>query len=719
MGTKQKERKTKKPPKPASIYRKPIEEGAFRKKYLECLELEKDKVFLEASFDFVEGHYILKDTLDRPALVRLNALAKAIAGNRGFVKTGPVILGILLAFAGGLFVLFFMNPLLERALERSLESTFGARAEVDGFRLRPWNLRVSIASISMADRLSPMTNLFETGRIELRLSPAALLRGRVYIEEASAASLAAGTPRKTSGALPGESKAPAKEAGTSPLAAAAGLVDFENFDAAALLEREKDKLRTTAAYAEAAAAYEAASARWKDRVEQSRKAVDDLKAVSKSVLSIDPKTFRTLDEATAAISAAKSAADTAKATADDVKTVAAGVRADAEAASALAGAARAAVRQDLDYLKSFIDPKSGAARGALEPSIRQILDDKLERYIYYGSRALEAVKEIGATPAAKGEEKKLRETSNRGRDVVFPSAGQPRFRLGLLASSFSAGEGEWQVELRELSTEPDLVPFPTTLSVAMRRKTAQLTADATADLRSTATEAFSVDLAGTRLPVDLGDALSAAGLGGFTGRADAKLDLKGGADGGIIARAGIDVREAAATAPKGMVGRALAEAVASVEAVRLSVAYDRPRGADGDLTVGTNLDTLVSRAISAMAERYAKEAAAKLEAALRAYVGVRLEGTLVSAQQLDAVLAAARGDAAAAESLRKAVEDKRAELEGRAKAVADEARRKAEDAAKQVADKAAAEARKAAEDALKKADLPISVPKVSPPKIKF
>lgn len=690
------EKKTKKPPKPAGIYRKPIPEKKFTTKYLKLVELPADKALLESSFTLSGGAYVLKEDLDHATVARLNKLAKAIKANRGFVKTGPLIAAALVAGGGAVFVLFFMNPVLERATERGLEAAFGARAEVSSFKLQLSRLRVSMASVAVADRDKPMENLFETGKIELRLNPASLIRGRVYIEEASAASIAVGTARKTSGALPGVSAEPIPP--EPPKADGPPLVDFENFDAAALLEQEKSKLKVTAAYAEAAAAFDEASARWKAKVEDAQKTAKQAQDDAKALLAIDPKKLNTPEAIAKAVEDAKKAAETTKAVAKEVDAVADGVRSDWENAQRLEKLARAAVADDWARLKTYIDPKSGAALEALEPSIREILSDKVEKYIYYGQRSLAVAQKLKAQAAAKDQAKPAK-TAARGRDVVYPAAKLPRFRLGILSSSFKAGDRDWSIELREVSSDPDLLPAPTTLKFAVVGAGQTIAADAVADLRSSAERAFSVDARGEGLKVDLGDSLKQAGFGGFTGTAKLTAAVIGEKDGRVSAESGIDIGKPTVSAPKGLLAKAVAEALGSTDAIELDVGYLKAPGKDPKIDIDTNIDNIVAAAMRTMAERYAKKALAELEKVLQDYVGKELAGKLLSKDDLAALASLAAGDKKAIGLLSASVDAKRKELEGRANALVEEAKRQAEEAARKAAAEAEAAAKKAAAEA--------------------
>ncbi|MGD9941470.1 MAG: hypothetical protein AB7T74_16880, partial [Clostridia bacterium] len=360
-----------------ALFRKAIAEKDFEKKYLRFIEQTMDKDLLRSSFILKDGSYRLKDGLDAASLKKLGMLAKAIKANRGMVKAGPLTLSAVLAAGLAVFAVFFMNPLLEGAVERGLSDVFEAQAEVAGFRLDPVRMRVGIASVAVADRDKPMTNLLEAGRVELRLNPAALLRGKVYIEEASAASVFFGTTRSVSGALPAYQ---AKEkAGKTAKEAGAPLVDLENFSAQALLDREKAKLQSTQAYEEAAAAYTEASDRWNDRSVAATQALAELRTSTSAVLSIDVKNLKSADAVSAAIQDVRSASSSARTVGQQSGDIVKGLQADIDAAAALEQQARSAAAEDLERLKSYIDPKSGAAMEALEPSLKEILSDSAER----------------------------------------------------------------------------------------------------------------------------------------------------------------------------------------------------------------------------------------------------------------------------------------------------------------------------------------------------
>ncbi len=591
---------------------------------------------------------------------------KQARANKGYVKTGPLLGVVLLAGGLAVFGVFFMNPLLESAAEAALEAVFGAKAEVDGLRFRPFRMSLEMAAVSVADAKAPMTDLFRTGRVALRLNPAAALRGKIYIEEAGAASIALGTPRDSSGALPGTEEPEPKPRKETPEPPA--LVDLENFDASDLLEREKSKLASPAAYEAAGAAYREAAARWSVRVQSSGAALEKAEASSKGALAMDVKSIKTAEQAAKALAEVQAAIRDVKTAGSEVSEVSEGIRRDSATVSRLVKDARAAADRDAAYLKSLANPGTGAAADALEPAVRQLLTNKGEAWLYYGRRILEAASKLKAPPGKKAGGK-TKPRAFRGRDVVFPGAGYPVFRLGLLTSDFEAGGNRWTVELREVSSQPDLVPSPCSLLVeAAGGSGARIRADARADLRSGTGNPYTLRAEASALPLDLGSSLAGIGLEGFTGILEGNAEAEGAEGGSFRARLEGTIRKPAVASPSGTFGRAAAGALRSAGAVEARAEYRIEPGAGDSFRLRTNLDEAVGAAVKAAARRYAAKASAEAETALRKYVAEELEGKLDSGE-FDGLAKSAQGDAASLSSLEKSLEGKKKELEEKSKAL--------------------------------------------------
>ncbi len=662
----------KKAPKPHSLFRKAIPKALFTKRILGLIEQEKDKAFLLSSFAEGELSYTLKPGLSAAELKRLSKLAAAIKANRGILKAGPLI-GIILLVSGiALFALFFMNPLVESAAQSALQGLFSAKVEIAQLRFEPWRSRLSLSSLKIADKDSPMQNLIDTGRIELRLNTAALLRGRLYIEEASAASLAFGTARASSGALSGAAPATEPTAAEDSLKkdAAPPMIDLGKFDAQALLERERDKLASTAAYAAAGEAYAEASNRWKGRVDSSSAALTSLRTSSQRALAIDPRNIKTIAAATSAISDVQQALGAAKTTAAEASSIYGDIRRDAESLTSLALDAKKAFDTDFAYLRSLVDPKSGAALAMLEPSIRQILSERAQVYLHYGLRALEVASRLKASAPQKEGGPKKKPLLAKGRDVSYPGQRYPRFRLGLLSSDFSLGGDHWKIELKEWSSEPQLVQDPTSISVVYTSASGMgIEAQAQAQLGSELAQdqSYQVRAQGRGIAFDLADAFASAGLGGFSANLDAQLGLTGNQAGSVQLELGMKMLDPKVARAEGNFGKAIASALVKNKGLKADIAYSKSPASKEKFSLKTDIDKLVQAAIAEILSNYTKQALAELDRAMKRYLAEELSPQLGSKAELDALLERARSGNLETEGIRSNLEGKLKELEAKAK----------------------------------------------------
>lgn len=681
------------------IFKKPIPEKDFEKRFLRFIELNSDQEFLRSQTELKEGQYFFKTPTTASEAKRLKILSRAITSNRGLVKRGPLILVLTFFAALGVFYLFFLNPLLQSSLERGLESLFGARSEVSSFNVDLFRLRIRIGDITVADRNAPMTNLFQIHRLELRLNPAAAFRGRLYIQEGRADAILFGTPRGSSGLLPGS---PATSPGPSkPKNSAPPLVNWENFSAQDLLDREKDTLKSKKAYEDAAKAYADAVEKWKLRITDTEKRVTEAQHSAQSVFALDVKSLNTPSAISEALGIVRTLSSQAQGLTQELDTLNRDFTGDLKTATDLEKAARSSVDEDWIRLKSYVDPKSGAAMEALEPSIREILSDSAQRYVAYGQKALDLILKL---KQKDGKSKTKAVPGPRGRDVVFPSTQYPLFTLALLHSDFTVGSPtsgtRWNVELRDLSSDSDLIGEPTSLKLSVAGSSGAavskagadvatasgagadvataagagragwaVDSSAVADFRSNAKDRFSFHVSGRDLPFDGGSSFSALGIGGFSGTMTARVDGTGSINGSLAGEGTIRITQAQLRQPSTTLAQAVAEAVATVPSIDVALQFAQDQGQEPRISLQTNLNDMVQRIVQKAMDKYAKTTQAELETAFKNYVGAELESQLVSKEDANNLLGTLQGDRASSEKLTKSLDAKKAELENRGKAL--------------------------------------------------
>jgi uncharacterized protein (TIGR03545 family) len=670
------EEKKQKPGKAPGAFRKPIKKEKFEKRFAKYIEHPQDKKFFIGCFKkYDEENVIVRDNLTKEDAKKLKGLLKVIKANRkGAVNLIPLIFASGIVAAIVIFFMIFANPLLGRALEKGLEAIFEAKSDVHNFRLSLIRFQISTKSIIVADRDKPMTNLFQMGGVMIKLKPAAVLRGKIYIEEISADDILFGTPRTVSGALPGytlrkDRVKPEKEEKES-----VPLIDLKNFDATALLNQEFDKLTTPKLYDQAIKTYDETSAKWQAQVETSKATVAQLRTSTASLTGLDTSNMRDPDTIRRTITEISTAVSTVQKAADEATTIVSGIEKDVTMVRQMEQNARNAVNDDLNHLKSYIDLGSGSAYAVIEPVIRDILTDTGEQYFDYGLRALEALEKLKATSASKPKEekpKKVKKIAFKGRDVAFPVVSYPKFYLGELRSNFPIDSWKWAFNLQNVSSDPEWsynrFKKPVTLVLNVDEDSGNLQRsfafNGRADFRDAPEERFGADFNATGIPVSLGGQLGSIGVDGLSGNSEITFNMTGRPDGGFSGKGGVVLTGAQLINPRGTIAEATATAISQAPNIELGLEYIHNIGSSDDFNITTNIIDIIGRALRQLAETYARQAIADLERALRQKIDSYIDGRFSSKEQLDSLLAAARGEKAAIDQVKAQLTAKQNELQ--------------------------------------------------------
>jgi uncharacterized protein (TIGR03545 family) len=667
-----------KPEKAPGALRRPIKEKRFDRRFIKYIEHPNDRQFFTACFDKQEGKYVIRTNLNKDEVKKLKNLLNWIKKNR------KVTLKIVpLAFAGAvvaalvIFFTVFANPLLERALEKGLEAIFEAKSDVDNFRLSLLRFRIAIGGVTVANRDSPMKNLFQMGRTEIRLKPEAILRGKIYIEEIRADTIRFGTARTVSGALPAK---PPKEKKAKPPSDEPPMIDLQNFNAMALLEREYNKLKTPKLYDAAIAAYNETAAKWQGQVDGAKDRVAELRTNAQPILNLNVNNIRDIETVTRTVQDINTMITSVQSATDDVTRMVNGIETDINNARQLEQSARTALTDDIGYLKSFLDLGSGAAFAALEPSIREILSDTAEQYFDYGLRALEIFETLKAQSEAKPKTEKPKKEPKvvfKGRDVNFPLRSYPKFFLGILASDFTLDTWNWAFDLRDVSSNPDLTGKPVSLALGLTESGGSLARavnfKGSADFRTNPPERFNALVSGSGFPVKLGNQLNKVGINGFSGETAFSVNMKGHIDGGISAGGDVRIGQAQLIDPSGLVAQAVDTAIREAGLIALGIQYIHHLDQTDEFKITTNIADLIAQALRRTAEAYAQKAMQEIEKALRDRIDQYIDGKFVSKEEVDLLFKTVKGDKDAMDQMKNALNSKRTEFEQKIRGAADAA----------------------------------------------
>ncbi|MDR0878165.1 MAG: hypothetical protein LBN21_08940 [Treponema sp.] len=715
-----------KPGKPPASLKKPIAKKTFEKRYLKFLEHPGDKKFFADCFELKDDRYTLRAGFTAAEAKKLKFLLKAIKKNRkGPINLVPLVFVAVVAAAAVFFFTVLLNPILETLVETGLETVFEAKADVDNFNLNLLKFNIGMKGVTVANRDSPMTNLFQLSETRIKLKPEAVLRGKIYIEEVRADSIRFGTARKVSGALPAKPAKAKKE--KPPKEDAPPLIDLQNFDAVALLNREFDKLNTPKAYDTAAAFYNDTYSKYNDtynnyanKVEEvktqtetvqdrSKKLIADAQALS-SIDYKNPQELKRIQDFIKEIDDVTKTVDemtkTVQTTVNEVNDLATGIQTDIKGAEQLVKTAQNSVTDDLNHLKSYLDFGSGAGFAALEPTLREILSDTAEQYLDYGLRALEVFEKLKADAAAKPKkEPKPKKIAFKGRDVIFPTKAYPKFYLGILASDFTLDNWNWGLDLRGISSEPDLSGVPVTLALSLAEDSGALARtvafNGSADFRTAAAGQYEAKLDARGFPVSLGGSeLSQVGIGGFNGDAAMSLELAGRKDGAFSTGGDVGITSARLVDPAGTLAQAVDTAIQSAGEVRLGIQYAHFVDQADQFALTTNIGDLIVAALKKTAEVYAKKALDDLEKALKEKIAQYIDGKFVSQDELDALFKLVRGDKSALDTLKTGLDSRKKELDSKKNEFENKIKGAADQAVQQVADEAKQQADQAVKDAL-------------------
>ena len=689
--------KSAKPGKAPGSLKKPIEENRFQKRYVNAIEHPGDKTFFTECFEKQGENYVIRNNLSVEDVKKIKVILKWVNKNRkGAIKVVPLLFAGAVVAALILFFAIFANPLLGRAMELGLESAFEGKSDVRGFHLSLIKFSINIKSVTVANRDAPMTNLFELGKIAIRLRPAAVLRGKVYIEEIRADNIQFGTERKTSGALPAR---PPKEKPVKEKTESEGppMIDLANFDAMGLLNQEYDKLSTPKLYDEAINTYNETLTKWQGQVDATKAKAEEIKTLSQPLMNLNTSSIRDINTIRTTVQDINKMVTTVQSAADDAGKMVSGLEADINTARQLEQNARNALTNDINYLKSFIDLGGGAAFAALEPYIRDILSDSANQYLDYGLMALEALEKVKGMSESKPKEekpkkeKKVKQPAFKGCDVPFPVRSYPQFYLGTLASSITQGSWKGAFDLSNVSSDPELTwiqtnkPILLTLEITEVGGGLQRRVDfnGKADFRANPPEKFNAVATASSFPVSLGDQLSKAGINGFTGNSDFSVSMIGHNDDSVSAKGDIKITQARLIDPKGTIAEAAATAVSEAERIDIGIQYTHRVNENDTFKITTNIADLIAQVLKRTAEAYAKKAMDEIEKALRDRISQYIDGRFASKEDIDALLRVARGDKAAMDQVKNSLDNKKNEFEQRLKNMGDAAMNEAASQAQQ------------------------------------
>ena len=698
--------------KPPRLFRETIPSKRYERKILKRIPLVNEREYLAGLYRADGESYVREPELPKKDVAHLKRLAKAIKHNHGLFQ--PVKLGLLAFVAGGvlLFLLLFLSPLLETAIERGLESAFVARSTLEGFTVRPFVPGVSFDTLVVADRNRPMRNLVEIHSARLELDLGQLVRGRVVIREFDAGELRFGTDRISSGALPDGHPALTGRAGTGQDAATTlrddagtavqdGVEQLLSLDIQEIVDAELSRLETPGVVDEQIAGLRVQLSEAQTDITALQTGTDTLRSDASRLLSTDIRSISSVDQLVVLYESSESLSRDATVLLNRVSTVSSDI---AESRAQVEGAIAAvseAVRSDTsgiqDRIPSAADILSGPVAAFVEPRIMAVVDPYRE--------TIDTVLGAFGWLQQRSEDREATAGPGRsGRTVSFPSREYPRFLLERATAGAATESVQYSAELVSLSSNPDLLEVAPTARYEQRHNGRRAVIAAVFDSRENAPIPFDIDITLESQPIGFTVPNAPFSFIGLTGSFDLTAEARLVEAGGETLREELVafVRVIPDTLQFSSEG-VIVERVRSVIERAGSIDIEVHAPATGDRTVRTNLDDPIREEITAFLSEQRDAIVATVEAEVRRRLDEQLARYDEELSQLSALYADLESYAGEARELadqvfeqRAAIENRitglRGEVEDRVRAEAEAARREAERRAREEADAAAREA---------------------------
>ncbi len=729
-----------------SVFKKRYTEKKYASKIRKKLHIDADREFIDALFSVQTDQKTGKTVrvfdgakvTDKQAEKRVSKIAKEIKKQKG--RFNLVSLFAALLFFGAVVLAFgvFRNQIARMVIVSAAENAFGAKCDLKSVDFDLANARFSLAGLAVANRDSPMTNLFEIGEAELKFDLLWLTRGKLHVDTGKVTHIAWGTPRSVSGALPPKREKAWKERqdsvsdgaeGTnkdafggegSPINLSAGFSAVTDMlDPQKILDAEMAQLLLPSAVDRVSKTVPDLTAKWAEQNKTLKTSSDGVVKTGKTIAAINPASLKTLEDIQAAIKtveASKTVIDdgvsVAKKSADDVKNDIATVAAlkkeaetayknDAARLAALASSVKAAnLETGTKVLSSVFESFAAATLGNLYP--------KAEKAIALAVKLQNRPKESQAVSLKK---KSGALSRSAGRNVAFGVGKAPTVLFKSLELGIDAPGVSGTGSLTDITDDQEANGKPSLFALSLSRGAMSERLSGSFDLRSRTETAFHADFAGNGYAISI-PAPDTPGVPSVRGTLNATGTVRISRSGDASARSMLSLADSRIeTKPfdPSWAYSAYQEVLSNLTAMQGELTAELPRSGNPAISFSTDADKILGAAIAdGVKSRIAgvRKDVQKLADSWLAEQQAAYAPQIAKFASVTGLTPEMAKNALAYETV---VDDKKAALEQRAKDLVNaqtEAARKAADAAaaeaKAAADKAAADAKAKAADSIKK-----------------
>jgi uncharacterized protein (TIGR03545 family) len=623
-------------------YRKPIAPKKFARKVLRRIHLDRDRSFVEEMFSRQEDDRLLiREEISSDDRARLARILKQIRKNKGLLRMGRLAI-VLVILAGGLvFTVLFKDRLLEEAAEELLTRTFEAQSDVENLRFAPLRGEIAVDGIAVTDAAAPERNLFELGETAFLIDTEELIKGNVAIQRMAATSIAFGTERQTPGFLAprdrGDETDPAGPSRSDEIAGRATDAAAETWaglgidiDPEAILAEIQAELVTPQLAddltAEAAETY----AYWEGRVEATTEQVEAIRTRAEALVGRDPRDIRSIEEIQQIYDEVASGVEAVEALYGEMEAAYARIEGDIARVANSSDRIQRAIEADMASLRDRIpsldvDPREFAT-STVRTFVQSFLGSAWDRGMFVIGK-LQALQEY-VPERSEGP-------GRRGVDIPFAGVAYPRLFIEEAVVSGTPADGGIALEVRDVSSDPDLTGRPTTVTFAREN----LGLEGTIDLRDAAPALVEWSLQLESVRPDLPAAARQLGFADLAG--DGMITAAGTIDRTAVLAGGMDIAvedlviSTSGGAPR--TSEIIAEAIADSGRFTADLAYEVAGGRVTEFSGSTSLVDALRARVEQLIADVRVQIEERLEAELTALLDERLgpyRDQLVALEQL-------------------------------------------------------------------------------------
>ena len=340
-----------------------------------------------------------------------------------------------------------------------MQSAFGAKTELSSVNVEFLGASITIKNLQQANKNSPMKNLFQADKIEIKFNLTQALRGKFDAENIELSGFAVNTERKTSGELPKKEKKQKEQKQKSEnsfdfaekkneaLNAAKNSIQeiFAEYNPQNIINELEGNLKSPETAKQVQAEAEALVSKWKNKPEELESQVKDLDQSVRSVLdtnwgNIDDvaKLKLAIENVTSAMEKSKSLTKNIQSTANDVKSDSKKINALSSQVKDAIASDNALVNKQLSKITSFKISDGKKILGNTLDSVFYSMAGDYYPYIKQAADyALQAKASSSKSEKPKKEKKEKKQTIARakGTDVYWKQDRIPKFLIEKISFS--------------------------------------------------------------------------------------------------------------------------------------------------------------------------------------------------------------------------------------------------------------------------------------------